>query len=366
MTTTFRFRFSNTPLTVLVFAGFLAACAEEAPPAEPVVRPVKTLTVGVSDGAPLSFPGRVRASNQVDVSFRVAGPLIELPVVEGDVVERNQLLARIDPRDFRIRLEAARAEQERAEADFQRYSALYEKEAVSQAQLDQARAVRDRTRAALEDAQAALDDTYLRAPFAGRIGARFVENFEVVQPQQPIVSLIDTSNVDIVFDAPESLLARVSEDTPEEERGRIVATFDTAPGREYELRLKEVATQADPRTQTYRVTFTMRQPEELNVLPGMTAIVQRYPTGSGGDGAVVIPAVAVFSDEAGNPHVWIVDTSAMTVTARTVTTGEFSGTDGIEILDGLSPGETIAVTGVSQLREGDQVSRLSDMEGYQR
>jgi RND family efflux transporter MFP subunit len=286
------------------------------------------------------------------------------------IVGKGQLIARIDPRDFRIRLEAARADYERAEADFQRFSALYEKEAVSQAQLDQARAARDLAKAAVDDAESALDDTNLRAPFAGSIGERFVENFEVVQPKQPIVSLIDITNIDIVFDAPENLLATISggrpEETPNEARGRIVARFDTAPGREYDLRLKEVATQADPRTQTYRITFTMRQPEELNVLPGMTGIIYRYPIGPEAEGAVVIPAAAVFSDEAGNPHVWIVETNGMTVTQRRVTTGELAGSDGIQILDGLSPGETIAVTGVNRLREGEQIRRLSDVEGYER
>ena len=74
----------------------------------------------------------------------------------------------------------------------------------------------------------------------------------------------------------------------------------------------------------------------------------------------------VFSDEAGNPHVWIVETNGMTVTQRRVTTGELAGSDGIQILDGLSPGETIAVTGVNRLREGEQIRRLSDVEGYER
>ncbi len=351
----------------LASVSLLAACAEEMPPERaPVVRPVKTLMVDAGDGAPLSFPGRVKASNQVDVSFRVGGPLVELPVREGDVVRRDGLIARIDPRDYRVRLDAARADFERAEADLQRFSALYEKEAVSQAQLDQARAARDVANAAVEDAKSALDDTYLRAPFAGRIGERFVENFEVVQPKQRIVSLIDISNVDIVFDAPENLLARVSGYRSNQAHGRIVARFDTAPGHEYDLTLKEVATQADPRSQTYRVTFTMRQPQELNVLPGMTGIIYRYPIGPGAAAAVVIPAAAVFSDEAGNPQVWAVETNGMTVTKRSVTTGELTGTDGIRILDGLSPGETIVVTGVNRLREGDEIRRLSDVEGYER
>jgi RND family efflux transporter MFP subunit len=319
------------------------------------------MILGTVEMAGRSFPGRVEAANQVDLAFRVGGPLIELPVREGQFVGKEQLVARIDPRDFQISLNAAKATLERAEADFRRFSALYEKEAISRAQLDQSRAERDVAAAAVDDAQASLSDTNLRAPFAGRIGETFVENFEDVQPKQAILSLIDTTYVDIVVDMPEALLATVFDP----QAATIVARFDTAPGREFDLRLKEVATQADPRTQTYRVTLTMPQPEALNILPGMTANVKRNPT-PGRQDQFVVPAVAVVSDESGKPHVWVVDQQTMTVGRRPVTLGDLTGTDSIEILDGVSSGEMIAVTGVSMLREGSTIRDLSELEGYQR
>ena len=144
----------------------------------PVIRAVKIVTVGGDSAQTRSFPGRVEASDQVDLSFRVGGPLVEFPVLEGDFVKKGQLTARIDPRDYRIRLDAARAEVERTDADFRRYSALYEKDAVSKAQLDQALAARDVALAHEEDAVANLDDTFLRAPFDARVAETFVENFQ--------------------------------------------------------------------------------------------------------------------------------------------------------------------------------------------
>ena len=291
----------------------------------------------------------------------MGGPLIEFPVREGQFVRKDQLVARIDPRDFQIRLNAAKADFERAEADFRRFSALYEKEAISQAQLDQSRATRDVAAAAVDDAEANLSDTYLRAPFSGRIGETFVENFEDVQAKQAILSLIDTSYVDIVVDVPEALLATVLDLQAVE----VVARFDTAPGREFELRLKEVANQADPRTQTYRVTLTMRQPEGINILPGMTANVKGKVI-QGREDEFVVPAVAVVADESGKSNLWVVDRQTMTVGRRPVRLGDLVGTDSIEILDGVSSGEMVAVTGVSMLREGMKIRDLSEVEGYQR
>jgi RND family efflux transporter MFP subunit len=325
----------------------------------PVVRAVKVVTVGGDSAQSRTFPGRVEASDQVDLSFRVGGPLIEFPVLEGDFVKRGQLAARIDPRDYRIRLDAARAEVERTDADFRRYSALYEKDAVSKAQLDQALAARDVARAQEEDAAANLDDTYLRAPFSGRIAETFVENFQDVQAKEPILSLINVNQVEIVIDVPENLVARFR---AEQRDSSFSARFDAAPGREFETRVSEAATQADPRTQSFRVTFALPQPEGVNVLPGMTATVTRNPP-PGERVEIVVPAIAIFADEAGSPHVWIVDRDNGTVERRPVRTGDLSGTDSIVVLEGLVPGEDIAVSAVSQIRDGMTVRPIEEVSG---
>jgi multidrug efflux system membrane fusion protein len=325
----------------------------------PIVRAVKVVTVAGDNAQSRTFPGRVEASDQVDLSFRVDGPLIEFPVLEGNFVKKGQLVARIDPRDYRIRLDAARAEVERTDADFRRYSALYEKDAVSKAQLDQALAARDIARAQEEDAEANLEDTFLRAPFSGRIAETFVENFQDVQAKEPILSLVNVKQVEIVIDVPENLVARfrvVQRDS------RIAASFDAAPGREFDARVSEVATQADPRTQSFRVTFALPQPEGVNVLPGMTANVTRYPP-PGESVEIVVPAIAVFADEAGSSHVWVVDRKTGTVERRPVRTGDLSGTDSIVVLEGLVQGEDVAVSAVSQIRDGMTVRPIEEVSG---
>jgi RND family efflux transporter MFP subunit len=348
----------SSSLALLV--GLSACGGQEQPEQAPKVRPVKTMVVGDgAAGALRTLPGRVEASHRVDLSFRVGGPLIELPVKEGDGVKQGQLVARIDPRDFRIRLNSSTADYERTKADFRRFSSLYEREAVSEAQLDQARAARDVARASLEDARAALEDSFLRAPFSGLVGKTFVENFEDVRPRQPILSLVDIGHVELVVDMPESLMAGIrNRSNPP----RMFAVFDTAPGREFDLSLKEIAAQADPRTQTYQVTLIMPQPEGLLVLPGMTANVYAR-LHQGDESALLIPAVAVFADDSGESQVWLVERSSMTVSRQPVETSALSGSDKIQIVGGLNRGDTIAVTAVSQLREGMKIRELGELEG---
>ncbi|MDX2434664.1 MAG: efflux RND transporter periplasmic adaptor subunit [Desulfobacterales bacterium] len=331
-----------------------------------VARPVKFLTVeGKSSGKEVKYPGRVRASQRVDLAFQVTGPLIELPVTEGQNVKKGEIIARILPRDFETEIAKAKAKALDAEQQFQRYRDLYVKKQVSKADFDKYKSQADIAKARQKETEDTLSDTYLRAPFTGVIAKRYVENFEDVQAKAPIVSIQDISEIEVLVDVPESVMVTLKQGA----KKVAVAEFAAAPGKQYPLSLKEYSTEADPRTLTYQVTLLMTQPEDITVLPGMTANVigttetdQTEVTTS----IITIPAAAVFADETGSSHVWTVNRETMTVNSRQVETGSLTGAADISIISGIEPGETIAVTGVTQLRENMKVSNLADQEGYSR
>lgn len=338
-------------------------CGEKAEERAPVVRPVKSLVVGDVLSGSRSFPGKVEASERVDLSFRVPGRLIELPIERGQEVARGQLLARIDPRDYRIALDEAKASFTKAEADYVRYQNLYEKDAVSISELDFNRAQRDVARARLDDAEADVDYTYLRAPFAGVIGTRYVENFEEVQANQIICSVHDINTLDIIVDVPEHLIANVR--NLEEAELDVIARFDAAPGEEFPLRFRDVAAQADPTTRTYELRLTMPQPRSISVLPGMTAEVVARGTRAARavteSGVFTVPASAVFPDEEGESQaVWVIDPDDLTLHERRVEIGQVTGAGSVEVLSGLRAGERIAVAGVSRMREGMKVRLMEE------
>jgi multidrug efflux system membrane fusion protein len=177
------------------------------------------------------------------------------------------------------------------------------------------------------------------------------------------MSLDDITSIEILVDVPEMVMATIKK----ERANDAVAEFASAPGKKYPVTLKEYSTRADPKTQTYQIVMQMPQPDGVNVLPGMTATVSGNPHAvRKGEDRFMIPAIALVSDASGSANVWIVDKEGMTVQRRPVKAGELSGTDSIEILEGIKSGEIVAVSGVSRLREGMQVSDLSKMEGYKR
>ena len=350
---------------------------EEAAPPE-VIRPVKTMKVSSgADFAGLTLPGRVRAAQRVELAFKeVGGRLIELPIAgrEGQEVKEDELLARIDPRDFQTslrnvqgRLKEAIASLDLANAQYDRVKRIQKQDpgAISGAEIDRRReAVNmmegriNSLRAEVAAARDQLSYTYLKAPFAGLIAKRYVDNFQDVKPKQQILALEDISHVEILIDVAENVMA--IERSGSGDALTAVAEFPTAPGRKFPLELKEYATRADSATQTYQVVLKMPQPDDISILPGMTATV----TVSLGrtaeiDRLVVIPAIAVLAEPDGRSFVWVVDTDAMTVKKQEVKVGMISGSENIDVADGLKGGETIAVAGILQLQEGMKV-RLWD------
>ncbi len=360
-------RLSALPISCLLLASvLLTGCGrEQATPVEEVARPVKVITLGSPEtGLARTFPGTVRAAERADLAFQVSGKLIELEAKEGDEVKAEQVLARLDPRDFESTVKAAQAQFLEAKSNYERGQELVKDGFISKVDFDRLRARFDTTSADLAKAKKALDDTYLKAPFSGRVARRFVENFQEVQAKQNILSLQNLAVLEVVVDAPERLIATRRQTDPN--TLRIVGTFESLPGREFDLVIKEFATVADPRTQTFQYVLVMPKPEGANILPGMTAnvTVTRPETAAGEDfhpEGFTIPALAVFADEAGRSHVWVVNPQTDTVHKRPVTTGELTGTASITIVEGLKPGETIAIAGVSQLREGVKIRPVTEI-----
>lgn len=353
-------------LAAAVYAVFFVEWKTEPTTEPPPVRPLKTLLIE----SPLAstgrkYPGKVKAAHEVDLAFQVAGPLIEFPVNKGQEVNEGELLARLDPRDFQNQLDEAQAKLGEAEALWKRMEQLFKDGHAQQVEYEQHKKDYNVAKAAAAQAKKDLDDTNLRAPFAGVIANKFVENFQNVLAKQRVLSLQDVTSVEIEVNVPEE---RVALSLKNKDRNRLIATFDYLPGREFEVVLKEYATEADPVTQTYAATLIMPAPEDVAILPGMTATVTAYREQPGGaeDSAYAVPIDAVPIDGQGEYHVWLVEKQGTgdnyVVRRKDVKVGEMIGND-ILVVDGIKQGDRIATAGVHLLREGQVVRLLASKGG---
>ena len=349
--------------------GLLSGCGgedRELPP--PASRPVKLFTVGGgSKEAIRTFPGRVDATQRAELAFRVSGQLQELRIKEGDLVEEGQVLAKLDPTDYEIVVEDRQANYDNAERNFTRGKELIVDGNISRLDYDRMEANYRTASAALTAAKQDLEYTVLTAPFQGRIARRNVENFEEVLARQTVIWLQNITELDIIFDLPESVVRSVRGGVKDEGdvrsseaagTVRAYAQFEGRSQRRFTLRPKELATKADDQTQTFRTTFTMDAPSDFNVLPGMTAnVVIDLSEVVDKDAVKWIPARAVQADSGLKPRVWVLDAETMTVTSRSVEVGRMSGRS-IQVLDGLDGGEEIVSVGGPYLAEGMLVTRM--------
>lgn len=344
----------NCVLLLMALSLLLGGCKDEAEVELPdPIKPVKLFKVQAQqEQLAMSLPGRVRAAKRSELSFKVSGPLEELPIEEGQVVKKGDLVAQIQKRDFETAITEARARELEAEQQYNRYKELYSKRQVSKADFDRYRASRDVARAQLEDARNALKDTTLVAPFDGVIAKRYVENFQKVKEKEPIVYLQLIDQVEILIDVPELLMAQMRS----KENVDVFAEFDAAAGEQYSLEIKEFSTDADPATQTYQVVLVMDQPEEANILPGMTAkVTAKGDEGAAGDVNIIVPAIAVLNDADGKNYLWVFNSDNKTVTKTPIELGNLEGSDNALVTEGLQGGEEIVMAGVTKLEDGMEV-----------
>ena len=354
----------------LVIAGLalatLAGCGgdkQNTPP--PATRPVKIFLVeGGSVDAIRTFPGKVNASQRAELAFRVSGQLEEVLVKEGDRVEEQQVLARLDPADYELVLEDRRANHDRNVKNYNRAKELVGDGNISRLDFDRMEADFRSSAAALSQAERDLQYTVLVSPFSGRIAQRAVENFEEVVAKQTVMWLQNVDELDVVINLPENVVRSVRPSVAVEDRNKTgaalhaYAQFEGRGDEIFALSPKEIATKADEQTQTFRATFTMDSPSTFNALPGMTATVTLDLSELVSKEKVRwIPARAVQADSGLNPRVWVLNSTSMTVSPQDVAIGRMSG-GMIEITGGLSGGEEIVAVGAPYLAEGMGVTRM--------
>lgn len=350
--------------SLLILLLVLTSCgkrSENPATATAAARPVRLQTLHtLSDTERMTFPAILRARESVELAFDVPGVLEHLNVTEGRAVEKDTLLAALNQQDFESQVASARTAAELAASEFSRLEKLVG--SVSEAEIDRKRAAAATAAEDLNTALNALDKTEIRAPFDGVVSRRLVQNFSTIQGKQPILLFQALSPLDVVIDVPEPLILRVKPGTGE----AVDATlrFESLPGQRFPVTFREIATVADPVTLTYAVVFSLDRPENRTVLPGMSATLDVEGVLEESDPVFLAPAAALRSPAEGPPHVWIFNPETQTVHRREVTLGR-PRNQGVEILSGVSDGDQIVTSGLSQLREGMTVREWStrDREG---
>ena len=290
------------------------------------------------------WDGRIEAVNQATVSAQTSGRIAELPFDVNDFVDAGEVVMRFTDTEQRAAmrraeaaLEEARARYAEADQEFKRFSTMLENQTVSRARFDQAKANREAAQARLnaarsgvETAKEQLEYTVVRAPYAGIVAKRHVELGELVSPGQPLITGLSLQSLRVNVDVPQSMFHAVRT------IGKAFVYIDDERIAGTELTFFPVA---DAAANTFRVRVEL--PDGGPALyPGMIVKVGFVV---GETKRLLIPAVAVVRrSELSAVYV----ASDDRVSLRQVRLGRRYG-DSIEVLAGLSAGESVATDPVS-------------------
>ncbi|QLF92671.1 efflux RND transporter periplasmic adaptor subunit [Pseudomonas sp. ABC1] len=344
-------RFSSISLLVLG----LAACGEDAP-RQSAVKPVMVVQPSVASEAQERYPGEVHARYEPELAFRIAGKVAERLVESGDRVSKDQPLARLDPQDVRLRLDAVRAQvaaaeanQRVARAEYERYRALLGRQLVSQSRYDSAEnayqaasAQLKQLSAELEVASNQVDYAVLRATRDGVIAERRIEVGQVLAAGQTAFVLAADGEREVAINLPEQALQRY----------RIGQSVEvelwSQPGTRFAGSIRELSPAADAQTRTYSARVAFDAPEVSAEL-GQSALVTIRNEALA---SLSIP-LSALSAEQGRAYVWRVqpDSTLVRVEVRTGGYGETS----VLVLDGLGAQDWVVLAGVQLLHEGQAV-----------
>ncbi|MDY0213464.1 MAG: efflux RND transporter periplasmic adaptor subunit [Desulfuromonadaceae bacterium] len=337
----------------------VAACEKEVPQAStPVIRPVKIVSAQAAEGLEtVRYPAVIKGAGTVNLTFQVGGLLQELPVTEAQRVKQGELIAKLDQRDFISQVAATKAQFELAEQEYQRAVRLIQEDAIARRELEQRKSQRDSAKAQLDTAQKALADTELRAPYSGLIARLPVKRLQNVQPGVIIASMIDAEQWEATINLPASVIAS----TPSRRDEGVYVVLSAAPETYIPAQFQEATLEADVVSQTYAITFSFPVPDNLQLLPGMSADIVMQSSSRQAiaqETDVTVPLAAVQSDGQ-EQFVWVVDNPSMMVTKRAVTVQEGIG-ETLVITEGLAVGESIVAAGAAYLSEGMQVRPWTD------
>ncbi|MCL1047852.1 efflux RND transporter periplasmic adaptor subunit [Shewanella electrodiphila] len=362
-------KFAKLTQIALVVA-LASGCSNEAKIETKPIQPVSVITLGESNiSHDLRFSGVLEAQEKARLAFRVTGTLIEINVAQGERVNKGQVIARLDPHDYQVRvaelegrLTEANASYDQAKNEFDRTQIAINGNAMSDISLDRAKTGMTRAKAAvtvveqnLEQAKDALAYTELVAPFSGIIGQRSFDNFEQVSPGISFVTLHQPEKLQAIVDIPETMLQAFS-------HGQAALVFtDSAGNLDKQAAIKgtvtEIATIPDRIKRTFSATIALDE-KQANLYPGKVVNV-RIADQTIDPNSICLPAGALVSSQNTPQITKIVDNIAKRVDVEVIKQGR----NDICVTGDIAKNDVVVVAGGAFIYDGKAVEKTLPMGG---
>lgn len=321
---------------------------------------LEVMTIAAADQSEtVTLTGSLSPVRQAVVSTRVGGMMRSIAVRPGDTVTEGQVIAEIDPAELELQvqqqlgaIEATQAQLRLAESQLASTETLVERGSSPRAALTQAQsnveglvANLHSQRQQLASLELNLAHATIHAPFAGTVSERSAEPGQTVSAGAPVVTLVDTSRIEVRATASLADAGRIA-------IGQEVAIrVEGLPGRTFSGTVDRISPVAVEGTRSLPIYITLDNPD--GILRGGMFVTGEVVVAAA-EAVITVPARALREDDEG-PHVLVVEDDVLV--RRDVTPGRaWAGGRTIEVAAGLSPGERVVSQQLVELEPGMSVA----------
>ena len=360
--------FSSTATVILIFfslAFSISGCSKkkEEVVKKEVIRPVKIMTVSHTGSQDITreFPGKVRATQRVDLAFQVAGPLISLPAEEGQRVKKNQLLVSLNSDITESAVAEVKTGLELARTVYKKRQGLWEKNIGSEIQYLEAKTNKESLENKLKTLEAQLDMAKIKAPISGIVDEIFRKEGELAVPGVQLIQLVNLNKIYVNADVSEAYLAKINKDD------MVEVTFPSYPELTIETKIHRTGHVVKTSNRTFLVRLLLDNKDEI-LKPNMVAMIKMKDFSAGA--ALVVPSIIIKNDLKGS-YLYVTEKQeeGKLVARKTyVTPGMSEGSRTmIKEIKGneLKPGQQVIIKGYNLVKNGMEVEPENGKTGGQ-
>ena len=294
----------------------------------------------------IDIQGNIETKENVIIYPEFSGTLTQVLVTSGQKVTKGQLLARIDDGGLSNQLAQMETQAALAKTTFERQQNLWNQKIGSEIQYLQAKTNYEAQLKAVAQMKAQLAKTIVRAPFSGVIDEVITEKGQVVAPGQPLMRIVNLSNMYVASNIPENFIGKIK-------NGASVEVFIKSIGKTVTGNVRQVGNYINPNNRNFSIEIAV--PNQDNLLrPNQVAVLKiaDYTKAN----AILIPESIVTENASGEKIVYTINSQSKKAVAvkKAVKTGLTSGAN-IEVLEGLTTGDVVIIEGARSVQDGDAV-----------
>jgi membrane fusion protein (multidrug efflux system) len=274
----------------------------------------------------------IEAFAEADVIAKVDGEVRELHVEEGDIVDKNQILATLDGDRLRLELSESQARLRKMQRDFQRNQELQEKGLISEGDFERIQYDLEALQASFNLANLELDYTQIRAPIAGVVSERYLKLGNTIKTGDPVFRVTSFDPLVAYMYVPEREFRQITAGQP------VRIEIDALPGPPLIAAVTRVSPVVDPETGTFKITIELSDADQ-RIKPGMfgrmSIVYDKH------ENVLQVPRSAII-ETASDTTIFVVEDG---VGLRKTIESGFSSDGMVEIISGLTDGENVITVG---------------------